>query len=63
MKFLLCLNKTAFPIAQTVFFDRENAFYGHDFKTEAVDWGNQSVRDRRLIGRAVIIIIERTGSS
>ena len=25
--------------------------------------GNQSVRDRRLIGRAVIIITEKTGSS
>ena len=32
-------------------------------KTEAVDLGNQSVRDRRIIARAVIIITERTGSS
>ena len=63
-RFLFCLNKTAFPIAQTDFFDRKNAFYDHDFSgTEAVVLDNQSVRDRRLIGRAVIIITERTGSS
>ena len=63
--FLFCLNKTAFPIAQTDFFDRKNAFYDHDFTTKAVGLGNQSVRDRRLIGtcRAVIILSERTGSS
>ena len=30
---------------------------------EAVVLGNQSVCDRRLIGRAVIIITEKTGSS
>ena len=56
-----CLNKTAFPIAQTDIFDRKkNAFYDHDFTTEAIVLGNQSVRDHRLIGRAVIIITERT---
>ena len=57
------LNKTAFPIAQTDFFDRKNAFYDHDFTTEVIVLDNQSVRDRRLIGRAVIIITERTGFS
>ena len=62
-RFLFSLNKTAFPIAQTDFFDRKNAFYDHNFTTEAVVLGNQSVRDRRLIGRAVLIIKERTGSS
>ena len=56
---LFCLNETAFPIAQTDFFDRKNAFYDHDFTTEVVVLGNQSVRDRRLIGRAVIIITEK----
>ena len=30
---------------------------------EAVVLGNQSIRDRPLIGRAIIIISERTGSS
>ena len=62
-RFLFCLNKTAFPIAQTDFFDRKNAFYDHDFTTEAIVLDNQSVRDRRLSGRAVIIITERTGFS
>ena len=61
-RFLFCLNKTAFPIAQTDFFDRKTAFYDHDFTTEAVVLGSQSLHDRRLIGRAVIIITERTGS-
>ena len=42
--------------------NRKNAFYDHDFTTEAIVLGNQSVRDRRLIGIAVIIITERTGS-
>ena len=60
---LFCLNKTAFPIAQTHFFDRKTAFYDHDFTTEAVVLGSQSLHDRRLIGRAVIINTERTGSS
>ena len=62
-RFLFFVNKTAFPIAQTDFFDLKNAFYDHDFTTEAIVLGNQSVRDRRLIGSAVIIITERTGSS
>ena len=62
-RFLFCLNKTAFPIAQPDFFDRKNAFYDHDFTTEAVVLDNQSVRDRHLIGRVAIIITERTGSS
>ena len=62
-RFLFCLNKTAFPIDQTDFFDRKNAFHDHDFITEAVVLDNQSVRDRLLIGRAVIIITERTRSS
>ena len=53
----------AYSIAQTDFFDRKNAFYDHDFTTEAVVLDNQSVRDRRLIGGAVISITERTGSS
>ena len=52
-RFLFCLNKTALPIAQNQLFR-----YDHDFTTEAVVLGN-----RRLIGRAVIIITERTGSS
>ena len=50
-------------MAQTDFFDRKNAFYDHDFTTKAVGLGNPSVRDRRLIGRVVTIITERTGSS
>ena len=58
-----CLNKTAFPIAQTDFFDHKNAFYDHELTTEAAVLGNQSVRDRRLTGRTVIIITERTRSS
>ena len=62
-RFLFCLNKTASPIAQTDFFGRKNAFYDHDFTTEAVVLGKQSVRDRRLIGKAVIIITEGTGFS
>ena len=62
-RFLFCFNKSAFSIAQTDFFRSQNAFYGHDFTTEAVVLGNQSVRDSRLIGRAVINITERTGSS
>ena len=32
-------------------------------KIESVVLGNKSVRDRRLIGRAVIIITKKTGSS
>ena len=57
------LNKTVFSHCPTDF----NAFYDHDkindFATEAVVLDNQSVRDRRIIGRAVIIITERTGPS
>ena len=34
-RFLFCLNKTAFSIAQTNFFDRKNSVYDHDFMTEA----------------------------
>ena len=49
---LFCSNNTAFPVAQTDFFDRKNAFYDHGFTIEAVVLGNQSVRDRRLIGGA-----------
>ena len=62
-RFLFCLCKTAFPIAQTNFFDHKNAFYDHDFTTKAIVLDNQSVRDRHLSGRAVIIITERTGFS
>ena len=47
-----CLNKTAFPIAQTDFFDRKNAFYDHGFTTERVVLC--------LFGRAVLVITERT---
>ena len=57
-RFLFCLNKSAFSIAQTDFFRSQNAFYDHDFTTEAVVLDNQSVRDRHRIGRAVIIITE-----
>ena len=57
------LYKTALPIEQTAFFDCKNVFYDHDFTTKAAVLGNQLVRDRRLIGRAVIIITERTGPS
>ena len=61
--FCFRLNQTAFFIAQTDFFDRKNTFNDYDFTTEAVVLGNQSVCDSRLIGRAVIIITERTGSA
>ena len=33
-RFLFCLNKTAFFITRTNFFDGKNAFYDHDFMTE-----------------------------
>ena len=55
-RFMFCFNKTVLPIAQTDFLDRKNASCDHDFTTEAVALGNQRVRDRRLIGRAVVII-------
>ena len=35
---LFCLNNTVFPIAQTNFFDRKNAFYDHDFTAKADFW-------------------------
>ena len=55
-RFMFCFNKTVLPIAQTDFLDRKNASCDHDFTTAAVAFGNQRVRDRRLIGSAVIII-------
>ena len=42
-RFLFCLNKTAFPISQTDFFDRKTASYDHDFTTETVVLGSQSL--------------------